>query len=441
MIGNGKTVNVGVVLDGNSAGAKRALNETEQGLGKVAVAAQGTGTETRAVADATEQIGKASDAVTPKVVSNHRKISEGVTSISTQLAELKVLTAAYFAAQQAMGTAKGLADIADGWANIQAKIRLAVGEGPAFEAAFAGVQEIALRTNSTLDTTGALFAKLVDTNKQLPAEVRMTQAEVLRLTETVNQASQLSGESTEANSAAIRQLIQGLQSGQLRGDEFNSVMEQAPRLAKAMADGLGLPTGKLRAMAEAGQLTAETVITALRGQSAVIEQEFGKLPLTVGRAVTDLSTQWKIWVGQTDEANGVSKSAAQAIELLAKNLDFVAASLINAGQAYLGWKAYNIAAEFLSLRTAVAASAAAKVTDTAATAANTVATQANTAAQIANNAAKRGVAGAADSAAAGVGRFGQALSVIKGAGWALLLTNIVDIGKAIDDTTINSLVL
>ncbi len=468
MNGNGKTVNVGVVLGGDSTGAKHALNETAQGLGKVTDAAQAVTAETKEIVAATESaakssdtaapkvvsnsrkiseaardaaietkevsaataaIGRASDSATPKVVANHRKISDGVTSISTQLAELKVLTASWLAAQQAMGAAKGLADIADGWANLQAKLKLAVGEGPAFEAAFSGVREIAMRTNSVLDTTATLFAKLVEANKQLPPQVQMTQVEILRLTETVNQAAQLSGEGAEATNAAIRQLIQGLQSGTLRGDEFNSVMEQAPRLAKAMADGLGVPTGKLKEMAESGQLTAEAVITAVRGQAAVIEQEFGKLPLTIGRAVTDLSTQWNIWVGKTDESAGASKSAAQAIELLAKNLDFVAASLINAGQAYLGWKAYNIAAEFLSLRTAVAASAAAKVTDTAATTANTVATQANTAAQLANNAAKRGAAGAADGAAAGAGRLAGALSTVKGVGLAFLLTNLVDIGK------------
>ena len=53
----------------------------------------------------------------------------------------------------------------------------------------------------------------------------------------------------------------------MRGEEFNSVMEQSPRLAKAMADGLGVTTGELRKMAGEGQLTSETVIKALQGQS------------------------------------------------------------------------------------------------------------------------------------------------------------------------------
>ena len=98
-------------------------------------------------------------------------------------------------------------------------------------------------------------------------------AEALRLTETVNQAVRLSGASAQASEAALTQLIQGLQGGVLRGDEFNSVMEQAPRLAKALADGLGVTTGALRTMAEAGQLSSETVIRALQGQARAVGPE------------------------------------------------------------------------------------------------------------------------------------------------------------------------
>jgi hypothetical protein len=222
----------------------------------------------------------------------------------------------------------------------------------------------------------------------------------------------------------------------LRGDEFNSVMEQAPRLAKALADGLGVTTGELRKMAEAGELSSETIVRALQGQARTLEQEFGKLPPTIGRAITDLQTQWQIWIGELDQSTGASATAAAAIEGLAKNFDFLASALINTGQAYLAWKAYGIAAEFLALKTAVSAATVAKVADTTATVANTAATQANTTAQIANNAAKAGAATAADAAAAAsVGRLAGALSLVKGLGFAFLLANIVDIGKWLGEAT------
>ncbi|MVT28788.1 tape measure protein [Acidovorax citrulli] len=65
-------------------------------------------------------------------------------------------------------------------------------------------------------------------------------------------------------------------------------MEQSPRLARALADGLGVTTGELRKMAEAGLLTSDTVIKALQGQSQTVATEFSKLPPTVGRALQDL---------------------------------------------------------------------------------------------------------------------------------------------------------
>lgn len=345
-------------------------------------------------------------------------VSKSTQSIGNQLSELKVLYAAWLSAQAAAGAVAGIAQTADAYANLTAKVKMAVGEGAAFDEAFQGVQDIALRTNTSLEATGQLFAKLAETGKQMG----IGQADALRLTETVNQSIQLSGASAQASNAAVVQLIQGLQSGVLRGDEFNSIMEQSPRLAKALAEGLGVTTGELRKMAEAGQLSTETVISALTGQAAVIDREFSKLPATIGRAITDLNTQWQIWIGSLDQSTGASAAAAGVIESLAKNFDLVASSLMNAGQAYLGWKAYNIAAEFLSLKSAVTASAAAKTADTAATVANT-------AAQVANNAAKAGAAAAADVAAASTGRLAGALSLVKGLSLAFLVTNLSDIGK------------
>ena len=352
-------------------------------------------------------------------------VSKSTQSIGNQLSELKVLYAAWLSAQAAAGAVAGIAQTADAYANLTAKVKMAVGEGVAFDEAFQGVEDIALRTNTSLEVTGQLFAKLVETGKQMG----FGQAEALRLTETVNQSIQLSGASAQASNAAVVQLIQGLQSGVLRGDEFNSIMEQSPRLAKALAEGLGVTTGELRKMADAGQLSTATVISALSGQAAIIDREFSKLPATIGRAITDLNTQWQIWIGSVDQSTGASAAAAGVIESLAKNFDLVASSLMNAGQAYLGWKAYNIAAEFLSLKSAVTASAVAKTADTAATVANTAATTSNTAAQVANNAAKAGAAAAADVAAASTGRLAGALSLVKGLSLAFLLTNLSDIGK------------
>lgn len=442
-----------IKIDGDASGAVKAVGQAEKSLNGLGDAGKGAGVAAKNV----DGIGEAAQRSAQKADPANRSIKDGIASIGTQLTEVKALYAAWLGAQAAGNAIAGIATTADAYKNLAARVKLVTGEGAAFKSAFDGIQEVALRTNSSLETTGTLFARLAEAGKS----IGVGQAEALRLTETVNQAIQLSGASAQASQASITQLIQGLQSGVLRGDEFNSVMEQSPRLAKALADGLGVTTGELRKMSEAGQLSADTVIKSLQGQAAVIDREFGTLPATIGRAVTDLQTQWQRWIGTLDESTGASSAAAGAIEALAKNFDFVASSLINAGQAYLGWKAYNMAAEFLSVKTAVAASAAAKAADTAATIVNTAATAANTTAQVANTAARGSALGAMGTdvimantraqaassanldvvnqrtvavakgygvASAAAGAFASAMRLISGIGLAVLLTNIKDIG-------------
>ncbi|WP_374496391.1 tape measure protein [Zoogloea sp.] len=413
---------------------EKAWSQHKDQLSQARAAATAAGIDTKNLTQEHARLRAELGAATKAAAAQEQALQAQAKSAKTagqQIAELKTLYAAWLSAQAAGSAVSGVVATADAYTNLTAKVKMAVGEGEAFTTTLKRIEEIALNTNASLDSTATLFTKLADAGQK----IGVGQADALRLTETVNQAIALSGASAQASDAALTQLIQGLQSGVLRGDEFNSVMEQAPRLAKALADGLGVTTGELRKMAEAGALSSETIVGALQVQARTLEQEFGKLPPTIGRAITDLQTQWQIWIGELDQSTGASATAAAAIEGLAKNFDFLASALINTGQAYLAWKAYGIAAEFLALKTAVSAATVAKVADTTATVANTAATQANTTAQIANNAAKVGAVTAGDAAAASVGRLAGALSLVKGLGFAFLLANIVDIGKWLGEAT------
>lgn len=269
---------------------------------------------------------------------------------------------------------------ADSYNNLAARIKLVTGEGAAFESAFAGIKAVAAATSTSLEATGTLFTKLAQAGK----EMGIGQAQALALTQTVNQAIQLSGSSAQASDAAVTQLIQGLQGGALRGDEFNSVMEQSPRLAQALADGLGTTTAALRKLAEEGALSSDVVIKALQNQADTVSGEFNKLPPTVGRALTQLSNSWTIYVGETDKASGASTAAAAAITALAENLKTISGYLIDAGQAALAYTAYKLADNFLNSARAAKITADAVATSTTAAIANTAATASNTTALIAN---------------------------------------------------------
>ena len=347
------------------------------------------------------------------MVRTHRQIGDGVESISQQLGRLQGFIAGLAGLQGFKSMATDLAQTADQVNNLQARLKLVTGEGEAFGAAWTGVRDVALRTNSALEETGTLFSRLAQAGKDAGQTTADASANALSLTETINQSVQLSGASAQASSAAITQLVQALQGGVLRGDEFNSIMEQSPRLARALADGLGVTTGELRKMAEAGALTSETVIGALKGQSDTIAAEFSKLPPTVGRALQNLSTQWSLYVADTDKATGASKAAATAINALAGNLDTIAGLLIDAGQAAAGFAALRLAQHFLGIGAAAQQAAAAVA---------------------ANNAQMVATGVAANAAAVSAGRFATILAGLRTFTLIGLAVNFKDIGTWIGET-------
>lgn len=228
--------------------------------------------------------------------------------------------------------AKELANIADEYSSMAGRINIAVGETGNFEAAMQGVKDVSLATNSNLSATTQLFTKINDAGKELG----MTQQQSLYLTKTITQAIQLGGGAAESNEAAIIQLTQALQSGVLRGDEFNSIMEQAPGISKALAASLGVTTGELRAMAGEGKLSAQTVIQALQEQSAAIESDYEKLPLTIGKALQKIQTQWAILIGEFDQDNGASSKVAEWLSALGDSMGMLDTILDDVGKG-ISW--------------------------------------------------------------------------------------------------------
>jgi tape measure domain-containing protein len=155
----------------------------------------------------------------------------------------------------------------------------------------------------------------------------------------------LSGRGASENNSAITQLSQALASGVLRGDEFNSMMENGPRLMQALADALGTTTGALRAMAEEGKLTADILVSALKDQAGQIATEFSSLPLTIGNASTNLSNAIKGMIGDFDDANNASGVVAKSIQLVAENLDSLAQVADAAGLAAVAADGDGLAVE------------------------------------------------------------------------------------------------
>lgn len=144
--------------------------------------------------------------------------------------------------------------------------------------------DLAQQTRGSLRDTVDLYARVARNAEGLGA----SQQQLLEVTRATNQAIQISGATGAEASAGVVQFAQALASGELRGDELRSVLEQLPRLAQAIADGLGITIGELREFAEAGELTADRVFLALLSQQDRLQEEFRALPRTVSQAMTQL---------------------------------------------------------------------------------------------------------------------------------------------------------
>ena len=226
------------------------------------------------------------------------------------------LALGYISSAVIIGATRALARQVDTMANLNARLGLVTSGTQALAKAQADVFAIAQRTSTDLEATADLYVKLAQGSDTL----RGDQERLAGIVQTVSEALVVSGADAASTTAVIRQFAQALASGSLRGDEFVSVMEGAPRLARAIADGLQVPIGSLRQLAAQGDLTAEKVIAALESQRAAVEREFGKMPITIGRAMERVENSLQMLIGGADESSKASASLGAAISSLADAL-------------------------------------------------------------------------------------------------------------------------
>jgi tape measure domain-containing protein len=228
-----------------------------------------------------------------------------------------------FAGLIGAATVGQLVQAADAVTNLNSQLRLATGNTQLASQAYDALFQIAQRSRVSFTELGGTFASIARATEGLG----VSQDRLLRITEAIGAAITLSGSSAAGAQAALVQLGQGLASGALRGEELNSVMEQTPRLARALADGLGVSIGQLRELGQQGKITAAEVLRALESQGEALRSELGGSALTVGGALTQLRNSATRFVGDMDTATGASSTLAKALSGLSGTLDSLGAVL------------------------------------------------------------------------------------------------------------------
>lgn len=226
-------------------------------------------------------------------------------------------------ARSAVNAAGAMVTMADAASNMRQQLNLASGSAREAQDAYDRLLSIAQRSRVEVTALAGTYAQMARST----SELGIGQDRLLRVTETLSKAITMSGGSAQSAQAAMVQLSQGLSAGALRGEELNSILEQTPRVARALSDGLGVGIGQLRAMGEAGELTAERVIQAFEKSAGAIDREFAKTEATVSQSMTVLGNSMLNFVGTMDKASGASASMARGVMGVASAIDSVTAAI------------------------------------------------------------------------------------------------------------------
>lgn len=333
-----------------------------------------------------------------------------------------------------IGSVKQLSGIADEWTTVNNRLKLVIDSTAELTQVRSQLIASANKTGQSLGTVAELYNKLAMSQNQ----IGISGSKLLKLTDTINKAMVIGGGSAESQAAALVQLSQAFASGTLRGEELNSVLEQAPGLAQTIAKGLGVTVGQLRTLAAEGKLTSEAVANAILKQSTAVDAQFGKMDKTIGQSVTTLKNQVMTFVGALNETTGASQKAGAVLEWLGNHLGVVATIVGTVAAVYTGKYAASIATVIIRKYAEIAASeksTAAMLKEAAA--AKFLAAAKTSSAGTAATGAATGAAGAASaiSSAAGMAKGGWVGLV---AGLAMAAFTYYEISKATDVAT-NSL--
>lgn len=250
----------------------------------------------------------------------------------------KSMDALSVATRQLAGYMAGLVTVSaaiskmDTYTGLQNRLKLVTNNQVELNKATEDTFRIAQKTYSAWDSVLQVYQRFSDNAKTL----NLTMDDTARLTETVSKAVAISGASAAAADAALVQFGQALASGTLRGEELNSVMEQTPALAKAIAQGMGITVGELRTVAAEGKITSQEIVKALKNVQADVDALFAKTDITISQSLTLLNNEITKFVGESGKGSGAAEVLSGSIKTLAGNLDVLTSAMMVGGAYWLG---------------------------------------------------------------------------------------------------------
>lgn len=243
---------------------------------------------------------------------------------------------------------KQVSEYADAWATVNNKLANSLRPNEQLADVTERVFNITQQTRGSLDATASLYARLERATRQYGTSAD----DLAKLTTIINQGFVVSGATAQEAENAIIQLSQGLASGALRGEEFNSVNEQGNRLIVALADSMGVSIGEMRNMAAQGKLTTDVVVNGLLSQGAVIGKEFANTTTTISQALQVAGNNVTKFFGENSTVKTSAAIFNDAVVTASENIGVLSAALTAAaaimGSRYVGALTMSAASQIQS---------------------------------------------------------------------------------------------
>ncbi|UZR27483.1 tape measure protein [Methylococcus mesophilus] len=358
---------VGIKLNLDEKGALVGVEKVESGFKRIGSAASESASRIDAsykkvetgiaeVENGFKRVGSAANESAGRIDAAYGKTRQGLDSISTQLATAKRQFLEFITAQAALGAGRELADVADRYANLSARLKLATQSELEYAKAQAQVFAISQRYSTALDDNAKLYSRIAPAAR----DAGKSQADLIKVIEGVNASLKTSGASAAEQSSTITQLSQSLASSTVQWEDFGQLADTNMRLVDAVAKQLGGSMGDLKQKMSDGLISNTQLFDAIIAASEQLKAEAATMPNTIGGAVQQMSNAWEQYIGKADQAAGASRQVADAISGIAGDFDDIADAAIHVGEvitAVLAVKAvqaigsYVIAAEGATLAT------------------------------------------------------------------------------------------
>lgn len=238
-----------------------------------------------------------------------RRVGKSADSSAFSMNRLAAAIAAVISVQK-------LKQYSDAWTSINNQLRQTVQTQEGLVAITDEMLRVSVETRQSLEATTSLYTRF----RLSISETELSTERLIGVIETINKSLAIGGATAAESAGALRQLSQAIASGVLRGEEFNSIAEQAPEILRAVSAATGKTAGELRALAADGAITSEVLIKSLEAYADTVDTKFAASIPTIDQAFEVLRTNTISFVGNVNDALGASESFSKGIISLANTI-------------------------------------------------------------------------------------------------------------------------